>query len=304
MRPASGPAWRSGSAAVASPRSRARCASSSSRRSTTRCGRRSPRHPSWRWNDSSTSWPTPRGPSGDRPAVVAAILGLVSATEPVATTIDDASQAAALRAWALLRPLGSLASTAGVGATSRAWFEELRLAPAVADSLRGRGVDEAGAWGAAERVRLLLDLPLPSTVGGKADGLPLRLVDAWLADAVVRSFLRINRWDDADWFNRESWLELLAWTDHLERALTPAEARVKRPVERSVLMRRLAEAGEASGYRVDALREALEAGAAGTTPRAGGSPSRLPKATGLPPGPKDEPRAGDDHEAPKRPPTP
>ena len=123
------------------------------------------------------------GTSGDRPAVVAAILGLVSATEPVATTIDDASQAAALRAWALLRPLGSLASTAGVGATSRAWFEELRLAPAVADSLRGRGVDEAGAWGAAERVRLLLDLPLPSTVGGKADGLPLRLVDAWLADA-------------------------------------------------------------------------------------------------------------------------
>ena len=60
------------------------------------------------------------GTSGDRPAVVKAILVLVSATEPIATTIDDASQAAALRAWALLRPLGSLPSGASVGATSRA----------------------------------------------------------------------------------------------------------------------------------------------------------------------------------------
>ena len=154
---------------------------------------------------------------------------LVSATEPIATTIDDASQAAALRAWALLRPLGSLPSGASVGATSRAWFEELRLAPAVADALRGGGLDEARAWGAAERVRLLLDLPLPSTVGGKADGLPLRLVDVWLADPVVRSFLRINRWDDADWFNRESWLELVTWTDRLERALTLPEARRAAP---------------------------------------------------------------------------
>ena len=227
------------------------------------------------------------GTSGDRPAVVKSVLALVSATEPVATTIDDASQAAALRTWALLRPLGSLPSGASVGATSRAWFEELRLAPAVADALRGGGLDEAAAWGAAERVRLLLDLPLPSTVGGKADGLPLRLVDVWLADPVVRSFLRINRWDDADWFNRESWLELVTWTDRLERALTPPEARVRRPVERSVLVRRLAEAGEASGYRVDGLREALASGAAAPSSPAAGRTSRLPKATGLPPGPKD-----------------
>ena len=149
------------------------------------------------------------------------------------------------------------------------------------------GLDEAAAWGAAERVRLLLDLPLPSTVGGKADGLPLRLVDVWLADPVVRSFLRINRWDDADWFNRESWLELVTWTDRLERALTPPEARVRRPVERSVLVRRLAEAGEASGYRVDGLREALASGAPAASSPAAGRTSRLPKATGLPPGPKD-----------------
>ncbi len=103
---------------------------------------------------------------------------------------------------------------------------------------------------------------------------------------MVRSFLRVNRWDDAEWFHRESWLELLAWTDRLERVLTPPEARVRRPVERSVLVRRLAEAGEASGYRVDGLREALASGATAASSPAGGRASRLPKATGLPPGPK------------------
>jgi glycosidase len=229
------------------------------------------------------------GTAGDRAAVAAAVLALVKAAEPVATGIDDPSQAAALRVWALLRPLGSLPSGAAVGATSRAWYDELRLGAVVADALRGRGLDEAGAWWAAERVRLLLDLPLPSSIGGRAGDRELRLVDAWLADPVVRSFLRVNRWDDADWFHRESWLELVAWADRLERALTPAEARVKRPVERSVLERRLAEAGDASGYRVEGLREALAGGStAGTAKsRSGAAASRLPKATGLPPGPKD-----------------
>ena len=56
------------------------------------------------------------GTSGDRAAVVGAVLALVSAAEPVATTIDDPSQAAALRVWALLRPLGSLPAGAHAGA--------------------------------------------------------------------------------------------------------------------------------------------------------------------------------------------
>jgi glycosidase len=235
------------------------------------------------------------GTGGDRASVEEAVRALVDAVEPITLGIDDPSQAAAIRVWALLRPLGALPTGAPVGATSRAWFEELRLAPAVADALRSTGIDEAGAWWAAERVRLLLDLPLPSTLRGRggAATLPLRLVDAWLADPVVRSFLRVNRWDDAEWFHRESWAELLAWTDRLERALTPADARVRRPVERSVLARRLAEAGEASGYQIDALRAQLAAPAKPSAASRSSKP-RLPKATGLPPGPKPAARVRKD----------
>ena len=224
------------------------------------------------------------GTEGDRTAVVDLIVRRYASAEPVASSIEDASQAAALRVWTLLSAVGSLSAGAVAGPTSRAWYEELRLAPIVADALRERQLDEGAAWWAAERVRTLLDLPLPSSLGGPAATLPARLVDAWLAHPAVRPFIRVNAWEGAEWFHRESWDELLDWTDRLERVLTPREDRVRRPVARSVVLRRLAEAGVASGYRVDRLREALATGPDASTPS---NTPRLPKATGLPSGPLD-----------------
>jgi glycosidase len=223
------------------------------------------------------------GTTGDVEGTVERVAASARASLPVVETIGDPSQEAALRLWALLAPLGSLAPDAAVGPTSRAWFEELRLAPVVADALRGRGLDEAAAWWAAERVRVLVDLPLASQVGGRLDDRAPRLVEAWLENPAIRGFLRINAWDGVEWFHRESWTELVAWSDRLERVVTPLEERAVRPVERSAIARRLLEAGEASGYRVDRLREAL---ASGVAPGTSSSP-RLPRATGLPPGPMD-----------------
>jgi hypothetical protein len=230
------------------------------------------------------------GTQGDRGAVVDAVAEQSARAEPVIAAVEDRSQQAALRIWTLLAPLGSLPTGAPVGATSRAWYEELRLAPVVAEGLRGRGLDEAAAWWAAERVRTLLDLPLPSTLGGPAATLPARLVDAWLAHPAVRAFLRINTWEGVEYFHGESWLELLAWVSRLERVLTPPEERARRPVELSVLERRLTEAADASGFRVDGLRDAIAgrmpSTAADPAGRGGASrPPALPNATALPPGP-------------------
>ena len=76
--------------------------------------------------------------------------------------------------------------------------------------------------------------------------------------------------------------------DRLERVLMPPEARARRPVELSVLERTLLDAAAASGYRVDGLRAALAGRAPVAAPAQGGTP-RLPKATGLPPGPAAKP---------------
>ncbi len=199
------------------------------------------------------------GTDGDQAAVVDAVEVRAEHAGPALAAIGDASREAALRLWALLSPLGSLAAGAPVGPTSRAWYEELRLAPVVADALRGQELDEAGAWWAAERVRTLLDLPLPSTVGGRGPDAATRLIDAWLAHPAVRPFIRVNSYQGTEWFHRESFDELLDWMDRLERIAGPAFARARPSDRPSAVARRLAEAAEASGYRVDALRTALAA---------------------------------------------
>jgi glycosidase len=197
------------------------------------------------------------GTDGDQPAVVGRVAERAERAQPLIARIEDPSQEAALRLWALLSPLGSLATGAPVGATSRAWYEELRLAPVVADGLRGQGLDEAGAWWAAERVRTLLDLPLPATVGGRGSSVALRLVDAWLSHPAVRPFIRVNAYEGVEWFHRESFDELLAWMDRLERISGEAPVNAKSSARPSATARRLAAAAEASGYRVDHLRDAL-----------------------------------------------
>ena len=236
---------------------------------------------------SSTRWRTRRGRPATRRPSSSGSAERAARARPVIDEIDDPSQAAALRLWTLLAPLGTLPAGAMVGPTSRAWYEELRLAPVVADALRGRGLDEAGAWWAAERVHTLLDLPLPSAVGGRgATGLPLRLVDAWLAHPVVRPFLRVNAWEGVEWFHRESWDELLAWVDRLEWILAPADGRVRRAPRSG----RRSTRAHGGGRRVRLPGRPAARGARGARPKAsvrrGGRPrtsmrpSRaLPKAT-------------------------
>jgi glycosidase len=193
------------------------------------------------------------GTAGNQAAVVDLIVQRAASAEPVVASIADPSQVAALGLWTLLAPLGTLPEGAMVGPTARAWYEELRLAPVVADSLRARGLDEAAAWWAAERVRLLLDLPLPSALTGTPESVAASAVDAWLFHPVARAFLRVNRWDGVEWFHGESFAELLTWVERLETILAPAGARAELREVRTVIEAAI----EVSGYRVDRLRGAL-----------------------------------------------
>ena len=193
------------------------------------------------------------GTAGNQAAVVDLIVQRAASAEPVVASIEDPSQVAALGLWTLLAPLGTLPEGAMVGPTARAWYEELRLAPVVADALRARGLDEAAAWWAAERVRLLLDLPLPSALDGTPEAVAASAVDAWLFHPVARAFLRVNRWDGVDWFHGESFVELLTWVDRLETILAPAGPAAELREVRAVIEAAI----EVSGYRVDRLREAL-----------------------------------------------
>jgi hypothetical protein len=114
------------------------------------------------------------------------------------------------------------------------------------------------------RARIALELAHPVDVRN-----PARLARDWLADPEVRSFLGVNEWDGAEWFNKDAFADLLAMAAGLDRARG-----ARRP---SPVIGRLRRAADAAGYRVDAFLANLDATPTPSRARRGRKPD--------PPGP-------------------
>jgi glycosidase len=225
----------------------------------------------------------PKGEPAAGPAALAkaAVLG----------QLTDPGDRMALFGWALLEPIGRAGEAADHRATSRAWIGELRLSGVVADAFRSVGLDEATAWRAAERLRLLVDLPRPLTVGVAvaAAAVPAAIVTAALGNDDIRSTVRVNRWEGVEWFEREAFEALIDSGFALDAIdapwLAPERALGRaNPVawaigasERVGLA--LKRAGEESGYRVDRL---IELAAALRVPEPRGRGRRTSAPTGIP----------------------
>jgi hypothetical protein len=152
----------------------------------------------------------------------------------------------AVRTAVLLRPI------------DRASFDRFRFGTA----LRRAGLDEDDI----RRIRIALELAHPSDVQS-----PARLAAAWLADEDVRSFLGVNDWEGAEWFNKEAFADLLALAAGLDRA---SGTRRTSPV-----IGRLRRAAESAGYKVGTFLADLEvapAGADGAMPSRSSRGSRKP----------------------------
>jgi hypothetical protein len=202
------------------------------------------------------------------------------ALRPVRAALGDPWHLAVLRGGGLLEPLGRLAPGSPTGPTSRAWFDELRLGPVVAAAIRESGLDEATAWSAVERIRVLLVAPRPSSIRGRSPAdRARRLAAAWLETPETRAALHVNRWQDAEWFDRDAWRELADWTllvDAVDLA-TGGSPDPEALAAAADLVVGLENAAERAGYRVDALIDGLRPAArSGTGPRAA-RPARRPR---------------------------
>ena len=156
--------------------------------------------------------------------------------------------AAALVTWTWLEPIGAMAP-GDAAATTRAWFDELRLAAPLASGLRHAGLDEAEAWSAADLVRTLLHLARPSQVKGPANERDRRLLDGWLADDTIRPAIGLNTWQGVEYLDRDRFARMLAWAVRLDRFGDPTRDDAFRT--------RLLAAADAAGYRVEGLIQSL-----------------------------------------------
>ena len=190
----------------------------------------------------------------------------------------DRRDRATLLAWLTLSRTGALASEGNPAATSLAWYDELRLPGALVAGLHDTGFDEGDAWSITDRVRILLALPRPSTIGGSARTADARLLKTWLTNESVRVAIGLNTWEGVEYVDRDRFLELLGWAVRLDgieseldappRSEAPTTARTKPD-----LIARLGTKAAAADYRVDRLLTASPG-------RAGGNRSRSRPATG------------------------
>ena len=148
---------------------------------------------------------------------------------------DDRCRTSRHRAWTAPRSSGGwrcrgpgeLAPAGDVAATSRAWYDELRLSGALAAGLREAGLDEGEAWTVADQVRVLLSLPRPSGSRGPARTADARLLERWLASDVVRTAIGVNTWEGVEWLDRDRFAAQLEWARRLDAIEAPTRRRAQ-----------------------------------------------------------------------------
>jgi hypothetical protein len=91
---------------------------------------------------------------------------------------------------------------------------------------------------------------------GSARVVAARLLEAWLARETTRVAIGLNTWEGVDYLDRDRLRDLLSWAVRLD-TIDAADAKSVAASTRAAA--RLADAAEASGYRVDRLREELGA---------------------------------------------
>ncbi|HEY6012382.1 MAG TPA: hypothetical protein VIU37_00185, partial [Candidatus Limnocylindrales bacterium] len=213
------------------------------------------------------------GVAGDAATLAAAIRRRTEVALPAIRELAGRVDRAGLLGWLLLGRTGELAPAADVAATSRAWYEELRLAGALAGGLRAAALGEAEAWAGAELVRVLLALPRPSALRGPARTADLRLLDQWLAREAIRTAIGTNTWEGVEYIDRDAFDAMLRWAERLDAidavgspAAAAGLAGAREPTQPGLAARLSAKAA-AAGYRVDRLREALTPPAPARVPR-------------------------------------
>jgi glycosidase len=170
--------------------------------------------------------------------------------------------------WTWIALAGRLASraisvVAERGEAAGSALEELQLGSVLASMFIELGLDDGAAWRLVALIRMLGHLPLPASVSDRAVAERAQaLARALVADESVRPYIRVNVWEGVNWFNRESFGQVLWWMLALDTldavgapAATPAMiAKHLHSAERVTAT--LSKAAKNCGYQLDKLEAA------------------------------------------------
>lgn len=179
---------------------------------------------------------------------------------------DDPAIWGSLLGWVFVHALGAIVGEES-GQQSRSWMDEWLLSKVIADALQGLGVDESAAWNAVNIIKILIDQQRWFALEVPKKQFTYQVLENGLRANIVRHFLKVNRYNDVLWFNKEAfdqlvwWMFLLAVVDSSADAHASAEETAQSILGRYEVIEKLQKAEAQSEYQVEKLLEAVNGAA-------------------------------------------
>jgi glycosidase len=165
-------------------------------------------------------------------------------------------------------PLGRLGGETASAERSRAWIDEWLLGKQIVLALQGMNLDAEAAERSLPLLRLLTGQS--GWLSAQADPADMagRLLQSWIADEDARRYLKVHTYQEAQWFNKECFEELVWWSFAAEvirlyaaqaqedqpKAAKPSKAGFARLLaSANAVVQLLLQAEHRSGFQMDRL---------------------------------------------------
>ncbi len=183
-----------------------------------------------------------------------------------ANLVDSPYVWGTLFGWAFVHAPGKLVSETQFPQQSRTWIDEWLLPRIFNAALQQLGLDSATAQQAVTLLKILTAHQRWFVVEPGQKIQPKQVLEVLLRDGDVQQFLKVNRFQNVLWFNKEAYDELLVWLFVLAVIHVCVGARHLTAGRREELLGyyqtivSLQEIGQASGYQVERLLAAANNG--------------------------------------------
>ena len=172
-----------------------------------------------------------------------------------------------LLAWAIVMRLGQAVDELDYAEQSRTWIDEWLLGKIIAGALKEMGLSQHAVQRAGSLLRIITTHQAwcQTEEKGKPAERAYRMLQSWLKDSEVQAFMRVNRYQDVLWYNKESFEELLWWLyaagavcvlSHVMQSDADVSATAQELIANYELVDKLLRAENASEYQVEKLLEA------------------------------------------------
>jgi hypothetical protein len=164
--------------------------------------------------------------------------------------------------WLFVHDLGRLASDTGYDYQSQTWLDEWQFSKIMASTFRSINTDEPAAWWMVGTIRMLVGQQnWYINCTGASDK---EILESWLSEEEIQRFLRVNRYKDVLWFNKESFEEFLWWMDLMvffkvnENGSLTDDQKVEQILAAYEVVQRLLKASSVSEFKLDKLLAAAK----------------------------------------------